>query len=230
MKRIFISTNYERLEVVIGHDLRNTHGITLLQNNSVLYFNEMLNSFQSEPHNNTTLFLIKDEIHDGGNNPVDALYNIKILPDDYLMRHSRFTHNVKDFGIRVNNNGRHEEDDPYYSHVFKNIIFSRDINSIEKASAIIEFLFPTPEVVLDKKLDLLHSLLVPPVDTTEANSQWADIKNTVLKARASGINVSLATNEDEFTTFQKAVNGINDPFDPDYIKAIAKLRDAILPS
>ena len=228
MKRIFISTNYERLEVVIGDDLRNTHGINLLQNNTVLYFNETQNSFQAEPHTNSALFLIKDEIIESDNIPVDALNNIRILPDDYLMRHSRCTHNVQDFGNRVNNNGRHEEDDPYYSHVFKNIIFSRDIYPINKASAIIEFLFPTAEFILGKKLDLLHSLLVPPVDIAEANNKWADIKKTVQTARASGITVSLTTNEDALTTFQNAVNGINDPFDPKYIKALANLRDDIL--
>lgn len=230
MKRIFISTNYDRLEVVIGHELRNTHGINLLQNNNVLYFNETKNSFQAEPYANSALFLIKDEIIEGGNNPIDALSNLRILPDDYLMRHSRCTHNVQDFGNRVNNNGRHEDDDPYYSHVFKNIIFSRYINPIQKASAIIEFLFPTAEVVLGKKLDLLHSLFVPPVDTTEANRKWADIKKTVQTARASGIHVSLAEDENALATFQKSVNGINDPFDPGYIKALADLRDAILSS
>lgn len=103
-------------------------------------------------------------------------------------------------------------------------------NEKDKVKRVIELVFPTAEAILSKKLDLLHNLLVPPADFAEVNKQWEEIETTVESAKASGINVSLATNEDALKAFQMAVNGINDPFDPGYIKALADLRDAILPS
>lgn len=225
-KRIFISTNYDRLRRVIG-DQRDNKGIQLLNENNLLYWNPNSKSFQINLLMDASIFLVRDENYGNNNTPIDTLENIQIQQSDYLMRHSRYTHKIIDFGGRVNSKGQHEPRDPYYSKVFECIL---DDSINEKTEQIIEFLFPTSDIILGKKLNLLHNLLVPPADFVEANKKWEEIETTVESARASGINVSLATNEDALTTFQKAVNGINDPFNSVYINALADLRDAILSS
>lgn len=219
MKRIFISTNYIKLEKVID-EKRNLKGINLINNYDLLYFNKASQSFQAEPVIETDLFLVKDE----STTPFNLL---TINPEkDYLMHHNTIRNHTNAGFKGVHDKGMHEENNKWYTGVFDIILD----NEVSKAEHIIDFLFPTEEIVLGKKLDLLHSLLIPPIDIAEANNKWADIEKTVQTARASGITVSLATDENAITTFQNAVNGINDPFDPEYIKALADLRDAILSS
>ena len=224
-KRLFISTNYDRLRRVIGNQ-RENKGINLLNESYLLYWNN-INSFQINQLDDACIILVRDEVYDNNNTPIDTLENIQILQNDYLMRHSKYTHKIIDFEGRVNSGGQHEPQDPYYSKVFDYIL--DDLIS-DKTEQIIEFLFPTTDIILGKKLDLLHNLLVPPADFAEANKKWEEIETTVESARASGIHVSLAEDENALTTFQNSVNGINDPFDPGYIKALADLRDAILSS
>lgn len=219
MKRIFISTNYTKLDKVID-EKRNLKGIHLIANFDLLFFNHASQSFQTEPVIETDLFLVKDE----STTPFNL---VSINPEnDYLMHHNTIRNHTNEGFKGVHDKGMHEEGNKWYTGVFDRIL-DDDAN---KAERIIDFLFPSVEIILGKKLDLLHSLLVPPVDTTEANAKWANIRNIVQTARASGINVSLATDENALTTFQNKVNGMNDPFDPRYIEALTDLRDALLTS
>lgn len=228
--RIFITTNWDSLvDRVLPKSAPNRNGnskgINVLSNNNPILYFDMLNLIFQSNAIETEIILLHDESYN------TVINNLGIKKEaDYLLHHSIPNNPTPSYGELFGPHftiGQHELAGPKYPEVFE-VIFNDGITN--KSEKIIEILFPTTEIILGKKLDLLHSLIVPPVDTTEANGKWADIKKTVQTARASGITVSLATNEDALTIFQKAVNGINDPFNPDYIKALADLRDAILPS
>lgn len=233
-KRIFITTNWNALETKVlpkAAPNRNgvTNGIDRIGDGegkfNVLYYNERIKAFQGDEID-SEIVLIYDKKYN------ESIKVIRIDDEkkrDFLLRHSipeNVTPSYEDkFGKNVTT-GEHERLGKNYPAVFK-IIFDGEN---KKAERIIEFLFPTSEAILGKKLDLLHRLLVHPLDFAEANKQWIEIETTVESAKGSGINVSLATDENALTTFQNKVNGMNDPFDPDYIKALADLRDAILSS
>lgn len=223
-KRIFISTNFDRLRNVLGEAKRNQKGINLLSNNNFLYWNTDSKQFQATA-TQTNLFLVKDEVRDG-NNAIDALGGIEIQDTDYLMRHSKYTHRIQDFGNRIHQDGEHEQGNVFYTTVF-NFIFD---NGENKAQRIIEFLFPSAEAILSKKLDLLRSLLVPPVDYDAANKRWEEIKKAVKIASQSGLNITLATNEDALTIFQSQTSSVKSAFDPNYHLALTTLRNSLLPN
>jgi len=221
MERLFISTNYVQLFLVI-EDRRNQVGINLLNGDpQLLYWNIDENKFQSEPVIETNLFLIKDV----SMNPFHGSAITIDKDKDYLMHH--FTCNHINVGFKnVHSEGSHISNNQYYKGVF-DIIFS-EVASKEKASKIIEFLFPTAEAILGKKLDLLHSLLVPPVNIVSANAQWEEISKTVKKAQESGINVSLTSDDKALNDFVSEVRSITEAFDPKYIEALTQLRDKLL--
>jgi hypothetical protein len=107
------------------------------------------------------------------------------------------------------------------------ILFSNEQN---KVNQIIQLVFPTSEVILGKKLDLLHNLLVPPVDFTEVRKQWKELQKTVKSAKESDINVSLASDENALADFEKSAAGLKDAFDANYLEALRNLRDKLLVS
>lgn len=124
----------------------------------------------------------------------------------------------------------HEEGDPYYGFVFNSIILNGEISANEKAAMIIEFLFPTAETILGNKLELLHHLLVPPVDFTEANKQWEKLKKAVKTANDSGVKVTLSSDEKALDVFETESTGKTDAFDPQYLDSLRTLRDKLLAS
>lgn len=216
MGKIYISTNRNQPKNLYTSDKDKTKLTAFMETNG--FINGVRDNVKEVFAN---VFLISDEL--------DLLPpNITIdRKSDYLLYHKDTKQTVKE-GFDFAQEGHHVIGKKFkYEDVFV-ILFDDSIQPDNKAKQIIEFLFPKADTILGKKLDLLHNLLVPPADFAEANKQWEEIETTIESARASGIIVSLATNEDALTTFQNAVNGINDPFDPEYIKALAKLRDDIL--
>lgn len=214
MAKIFISTNGDKPKnLYLSDEDKNEVENFLLQNG----FLENVNNVEIEVYKD--VFLISDEL--------EKLSTHVLRNTDYLLHHNSIKDGIKGlFDKRAE--GNHIIGIQFkYKNVF-DILLEDKIENDSKAQLIIEFLFPTSEAILGKKLDLLHNLLVPPADFAEANKQWEEIETTVESARASGISVSLATDENALTTFQNKVNGMNDPFDPDYIKALADLRDALL--
>lgn len=102
----------------------------------------------------------------------------------------------------------------------------------EKLNEFKETWFPSADVILGKKLDLLHSLLAPPTDEfKDAEKQWAAIKKTVEEAnknRSDDEKLSLATDENALTTFETSVSNITGAFDKPYLEALTTLRDKLL--
>ncbi|MBK8808622.1 MAG: hypothetical protein IPO21_19115 [Bacteroidales bacterium] len=106
--------------------------------------------------------------------------------------------------------------DNLYPQVFDIIFDGKD----NKAERIIEFLFPTTEAILGKKLYLLHYLLVPPVDFTVAQKQWEELKKAVKTANDSGVKVNLSSDEKALDVFVTESTSKKDAFDPEYLSAL----------
>ncbi len=208
---------------MVIEDKRDQLGINLLNTNlDIIYWNISETKFQAEPLD-TNVFLIKDE-------SVNPFENQKIAiskDNDYLMHHSTCNHINTGFK-NVHSDGMHEPNNPHYTEVF-DIIFSQ-ITPMDKAAKIIEFLFPSADAILGKKLDLLHNLLVPPVDFTEAQKQWEEIKKSVKTANDSGVKVTLSSDENALKDFTNDATGITDAFDPKYLESLRKLRNKLLVS
>lgn len=103
-------------------------------------------------------------------------------------------------------------------------------NEEDKVKRIIELVFPSADVILGKKLDLLHNLLVPPVDFTEAQKQWGELKKAVKTANDSGVKVTLSSDEKALDVFETESTGKTDAFDSEYLSALRTLRDKLLAS
>lgn len=216
-KRIFISTDANLHGTFGGRsdtDFQtklNISNLSLLNNNDIVYYNGTVFDTTST---GSSIIIVKDL-------STTKLTGIN-ANTDFLLHHkktdSHVTNVVNNFeGQKVL--GQHP--DKYYKDVFK-IIFDDTINN--KAQRIIEFLFPTADTILGKKLDLLHSLLVPPVDFADAKEQWKKIKEAVDEARTRGVVVSFPADVLPLTDFETAVSNITGAFD----KALTKLRDTLL--
>lgn len=231
MKRVFISTNYNKLQFIIG-ERRNELGINLLnsEDNHVLIFSEgTFKAYQANPTQVGYLFLVNDSSNllNNSGNPIISINKEK---DDYLMRHNTCNHEALFKKDNIHRKGMHEEGDPFYGYVFNDVILNNNISADQKALKIIEFLFPTSEIILGKKLDLLHNLLVPPVDFKKANEYWEELKKIVEIAKESGINVSLASDENALADFETEAKEIKEAFDPKYLESLRTLRDKLLVS
>lgn len=146
MDRIFISTYFDGLGLVIG-DKRFEKEINYLENNNLLYYSISKGKFQVDPIE-TNLFLVRD------NSQLDLTIN---KANDYLIRHSTCSHSEKfDF---INQDGMHEEGDLIYTKVFE-IIFDDEKNGEEKASKIIKELFDKKRIekLFRQKTDFLYSI------------------------------------------------------------------------
>lgn len=228
-KRIYISTNFNRLRRVIGEQ-RNNRGINHLDNNFLLSWNSINNCFEAGFNPDTDLFLLRDEAYDENNNPIDTLGSTTILATDYLKRHSKYTHSINQFEDRIHSKGQHEENDPIYTRIFELILRE----NIDIANKIIEFLFPSREGILGKKLELLHTLLVPPVDLNINLKEWKELEEVVKKANEANLNIEINTEAWRKFVLEdingKASEFNENPFSEEYINALTSLRDALLSS
>jgi hypothetical protein len=107
------------------------------------------------------------------------------------------------------------------------ILFGNENNKINR---IIQLVFPSEDAILGKKLDLLHNLLVPPVDFTEAQKEWKELKKAVKTANDSGVKVTLSSDENALDVFVTESTGKKDVFDPAYLESLRTLRDKLLVS
>lgn len=220
IKRIFITTNITRLRENITGTRQDELGIEQLGHNNcnALYLNEN-NRFDTNT-TSSSLILIFDESY-----PITITNIGEINTDtDGLLHHTTTPQNEQYTQFLHKKEGLHENTDEHlYKPVFK-IIFDNDNN---KAQRIIEFLFPTADSILGKKLDLLHSLLVPPIDFTDADTKWKEIGDAIKNAPKEA-NVSPLIDDKALETFKNAVSGKTDAFDKGYLEALTILRDALL--
>ncbi len=208
MKQIFITTSHTSLKALFKETPYEK------QANS---FNVDFKHMEGE----LTLHILSDEIQFPNGFKIDKV-------NDGILFHDSSSENVK---TTITNAFNHSKGGSHVSgslheRAFK-ILFS---NEHYKVNQIIQLVFPTSEVILGKKLELLHTLLVPPVDFTEAIKQWKELQKTVKTAKESDINVSLASDENALTDFEKSATGLTDAFDPKYIEALTQLRDKLLVS
>lgn len=105
------------------------------------------------------------------------------------------------------------------------ILFGKEEDKVKR---IIELVLPSAEAILGKKLDLLHHLLVPPVDFTEAHQQWEELKTAVKTANDSDVKVTLSSDENALNVFETESTGKTDAFDSEYLSALRTLRDKLL--
>jgi hypothetical protein len=209
MKRIFISTNYDKLGKVIG-DNQDEKGIKDLNNDeiSLLYFNNSTFNFQTSLIENAILLLVKDTstLIDSNKTPL-----VKINKDeDYLMGHSTCKH--LELFEYTHTDGMHEQKDPFYTSVFKTI-FDDSIQPADKVEEILKVLGFTEEQKTEKnehesKLNFLHHCLTKSgLNKDEVtNSEWAKL--------------------DEYKNLSSQAN--DGPFGANYISALRSLRDKLL--
>lgn len=213
MKRIFISTDWDRLRdsvLPVAAPNRNniTKGIDLLgQTNSLLYFDSNTFTF-SKVQIDSEIILIYDEDYSKAINLIETDKGT-----DLLLHHSRPNNPTPDYSIKFDHKvtGEHELTGRNYPDVFK-IIFNDAIT--DKLSEILKVLgFTDKEVeekeTLESKLNFLHHCLTPGGLTEKdvKNSEWA--------------------NTDEFKKLQSAADG---PFGDNYLASLKALRNKLLVS
>lgn len=171
MDRIFISTHFDGLGLVIG-EKRYEKDINLLQNNNLLYYSISNAKFQVEPIE-TNLFLVKDD------SQLDLPIN---KANDYLIRHSTCSHSEQfDF---INQDGMHEEGDSIYTKVLE-IVFDDVVPEEDKTSEIIKELFGKKrlEKLFRQKTDFLYSIYKgnkpQSIQIPEIVNQTAGIENFI---------------------------------------------------
>ncbi len=208
MKQIFITTNKTTLEDLFRE--------TSYENDANLFRIPFTLS-----EGDLTFYAVSDTLE------FPASYNID-KNNDGILFHNSCSEEVK---TKITNSFNHSKGGSHVSmslheSVFK-IIFG---NEIDKIKRIIQQVFPTSEAILGKKLDLLHNLLVPPVDFTEVNKQWKEIKKAVKAAKDSDIKVLISSDENALRDFVNESTGKTDAFDPKYLEALRSLRDKLLVS
>lgn len=216
MAKIYISTNGDKPKNLYTNDQSKENVEAFLIKNG---FDTIANNIEREVFKDVVL--ISDELH--------SLTTEINSATDYLLYHNVTKSEIVNLFDRKTP-GNHMIGDQYkYQKVF-DILLSEKIEDETKAKLIIEYLFPTADIILGKKLDLLHNLLVPPIDFITAQNHWNEIKNVVKKAKESGIKVSLASDENALNDFEKSAKGLTDPFEPNYLEALRTLRDQLLDS
>lgn len=241
MNRIFISTNatlrglystgdnIARTGYEIEHKKIQDLNISLLTyENPMLFYSETDKIFKTLDEN-SKIILINDLTP--CEDPQSSFPETLKIDDknDYILHHSREDRHInwiETESFFSKTKGMHSLRDNLYPQVFDIIFDGKD----NKAERIIEFLFPTTEAILGKKLDLLHYLLVPPVDFTVAQKQWEEIKKAVKKANDSGVKVTLSSDEKALDVFVTESTSKKDAFDPEYLSALRTLRDKLLVS
>ncbi|MCC6447698.1 MAG: hypothetical protein IT215_03335 [Chitinophagaceae bacterium] len=218
MKRIFITTDVEKAKGLYVSTVDDTNPARKQQ--IEIDFATLPKVY--EYGTDFKIIIIKDDFKNWSDYSI-----VKEIADeskDYILYHETSTQEVKEAITTVFNathivHGSHIVG-ASHDKVYR-ILFDNDNN---KAQRIIEFLFPTADTILGKKLDLLHSLLVPPVDFADAKEQWKKIKEAVDEARTRGVVVSFPADVLPLTDFETAVSNITGAFD----KALTKLRDTLL--
>lgn len=236
MKRIFISTDWDRLRdsvLPVAAPNRNniTKGIDLLgQTNSLLYFNSNTFTF-SEVQINSEIILIYDEDYSNAINLIDTDKGT-----DLLLHHSRPNNPTPDYSIKFDHKvtGEHELTGRNYPDVFK-IIFNDAIT--DKLSEILKVLgFTDKEVeekeTLESKLNLLHHCLTP--EGCKSVTWGEDYKIEVKKMSEDGQELTeqlgLINDIKAKELFVKLKQTTDGPFGENYLSALRTLRDKLLVS
>ena len=227
-KRIIISTSWDKLNFIgRARETKNLNLLSLKSEdgkkfiNKFIGYNHTTNAFEAKKID-TDIILIQDTAMLGDLIDAGLTFNKET---DYFLHHTNNNGllNKQDQQFKATTSGAHETAKEHkYKPVF-DFILGEDNN---KAQRIIEFLFPTADSILGKKLDLLHSLLVPPVDFTDANAKWKEIGEAI-KIAPKEANLS-PLDANALETFTTAIIGKTDAFDKGYLEALTILRDALL--
>lgn len=208
MKQIFITTRKTSLQELFRE--------TNCENSA--------NSFDipfTQTEGELSLHILSDEIEFPNNFKIDK-------DKDGILFHDSSSENVKTTianSFSRTKGGSHTSGS-LHERAFK-ILFG---NEEDKVKRIIELVFPSEDAILGKKLDLLHHLLVPPVDFTEAQKQWEELKKAVKTANDSGVKVTLSSDENALDVFETESTGKTDAFDSEYLSSLRTLRDKLLVS
>lgn len=120
--------------------------------------------------------------------------------------------------------------------VYKNILFPLQsaLNQNEPNETTINnlldrlYLFFSGDPVLEAKLELLHSLLVPPADLNSDYNKWNELKKVTKDTVSSKEKMAWKSFACEPINGKIASEYHNTPFDEHYIKALSELRDKLL--
>jgi hypothetical protein len=208
MKQIFITTRITSLKELF----RETN-----YENSANSFNIPFTLTEGE----LSLYIVSDEIEFPSNFKIDS-------DKDGILFHDSSSDDVKKTitnSFNCSKGGSHVSGS-LHERAFR-FLFDNESNKINR---IIQLVFPSADAILGKKLDLLHHLLVPPVDFTEANKQWEELKKAVKTANDSGVKVTLSSDEKALDVFETESTGKTDAFDPQYLDSLRTLRDKLLVS
>lgn len=223
-KRIIISTSWSKLEFL--QDNREKKRLQLLENNLFIGYCYLNNEFVALK-SDTDIILIQDI----ATKETLVGANINFNKDtDYFLHHTNdnglFNDQEDLFGSKIQKGAHETRHEDFYQPIFEFILGDLE----NKADHIIELLFPTLEIILGQKLDLLNNLLVPPTDFTAAQNQWEELNKAVKTANDSGIKVSLSSDANALEDFITKSKGKTDAFDPEYLSALTTLRDKLLVS
>ncbi|HBX51712.1 MAG: hypothetical protein A2309_01410 [Bacteroidetes bacterium RIFOXYB2_FULL_35_7] len=110
---------------------------------------------------------------------------------------------------------------PFYDNILKPL--AEGIKKSEVNNDLLKnlWIFFTGDPILEAKLELLHSLLLPPADFTNFE-KWNDLQNSA----------NYENGAKEIKAWNTFING-NDyskrPFDQEYLTTLSELRDALFP-
>lgn len=192
MKRIFIATNYKKLDNLFYNksstgvkSILVSLGIKLLNYADQLYYSIGDGVFKEKPGADSNIILLSDikgdfntiEIHK------DSDFILHHSTSDSLInwRNDNFDHNK----IQL---GDHTQKGKYYYTIFKDYIFNNSIKRDEKANLIIDILFPPQRNILNEKLIFFQEI---------CSSSIAGLSINVLKNKYKLLEKEIGENEGE---------------------------------
>ncbi|MBK8370391.1 MAG: hypothetical protein IPL20_03235 [Saprospiraceae bacterium] len=198
MKRIIISTNYAKLDDIL--ESRNVLNLISINSDFFTGYCEEKEEFVSKK-NDAALILIQDnatitQLKDAG-----LIFNKET---DHFLHHKNENAllSYQNILFKYWTDGMHETVHEHkYKPVFEIILDDKD----NKAERIIQFLFPQKRKDIQTRLQILHQCLVP-----SELENIKDVSEEIIK---------------DFESFKTEIEGILNPFDPDYLEKLRTLRD-----
>lgn len=189
------------------HELEKRDDVRSLSLTPIIHFDEDSNVFVAHKGKmESGLFFVSDSHSESQKSLVDQLPQNR--SDVFVLKHQSPYYTIDGAKVEV---GHHITGDRFYQPVFDVLIDDQH----DKVSRILEIVFPQ---VLSSKLKLLHDCLIPqnaprnlPKDL---EVQYEDTYQEFWEASGGGLGDETLTHPD--------------PFDPAYIAALSRLRDALL--